>query len=366
MMRFRLLIPAILLLGGLGLLGGLARPVAADRPLQGDQPVRVATKPLAPFVIKENDRWAGFSIDLWDKIAQDNGWKYEWVEVKTVTDQLAAVGNGSADVAMAGISITPEREAAVDFSHPYFNAGLQIMVPAGGDRSLSNMLRAVITPSLLRLLGIGLLVTMIMAHLIWLIERSANPEFPRAYLPGVLEGLWYTIGSMGGNFMDERPVTVIRKLVQMAWVVIGIILIAQFTASITSTLTVEKLGSSIQGPGDLPGKSVATVRGSTAARYLDSQHIAYTPVEKIDDAYDLLAVERVQAVVYDAPVLLYHAATEGKGSVQTTGPIFKEETYGIALPTGSPLRKPINEALLRLKQDGTYEEIYNKWFSANK
>jgi len=74
----------------------------------------------------------------------------------------------------------------------------------------------------------------------------------------------------------------------------------------------------------------------------------------------------VQAVVYDAPVLLYHAATEGKGSVQTTGPIFKEETYGIALPTGSPLRKPINEALLRLKQDGTYEELYTKWFGATR
>ena len=43
----------------------------------------------------------------------------------------------------------------------------------------------------------------------------------------------------------------------------------------------------------------------------------------------------------------------------------KEETYGIALPTGSPLRKPINEALLKLMQDGGYEEIYNKWFSAN-
>ena len=46
------------------------------------------------------------------------------------------------------------------------------------------------------------------------------------------------------------------------------------------------------------------------------------------------------------------------------GSIFEEETYGIALPTGSPLRKPINEALLKLKQDGTYEELYNKWFSS--
>ena len=364
-MRLRSLIPVLLFLGALGLLGGLARPVAADQSVQGDQPVRVATKPLEPFVIKQNDRWTGFSIDLWDKIAQERGWKYEWVEVKSVSDQLAAVQNGTTDAAMAGISITPEREAIVDFSHPYFNAGLQIMVPAGGDHSLPNILRSVITPSLLRLLGIGLLVTLVMSHLIWLIERGANPEFPRAYLAGVLEGLWYTIGSMGGNFMDERPVTVIRKLAQMAWVVIGIILIAQFTASITSALTVQQLSGSINGPGDLPGKPIATVRGSTAAKYLDARQIAYTPVDKIDEAYDLLGKQQVQAIVYDAPVLLYHAATKGKGTVQMAGSIFKEETYGIALPTGSPLRKPINESLLRLKQDGTYEEFYNKWFGTD-
>ena len=328
--------------------------------------MRVATKPLEPFVIKQNDRWAGFSIDLWDKIAQQLDWKYEWVEVKTVTDPLAAVQNGSVDAAMAGISITPERETKVDFSHPYFNAGLQIMVPAGGDRSLPGMVGAIITPALLQLLGIGLLVTLVMSHLIWLIERGVNPEFPQSYFPGVLEGLWYTIGSMGGNFMDERPVTVMRKLVQIVWVVIGIILIAQFTASITSALTVEKLGSSISGPADLPGKSVVTVRGSTAAKYLEAQHIAYLPVEKIDDAYDLLAKGNAQAIVYDAPVLLYYAATNGKGQVQMTGSIFKEETYGIALPVGSSLRKPINEALLKLKQDGTYEELYDKWFGINR
>jgi polar amino acid transport system substrate-binding protein len=365
-MRLRSLIPIILLLGGLGLVAGFARPAVADQAVQHDKPLRVATKPLEPFVIKQNDRWAGFSIDLWDKIAQQLGWKYEWAEVKTVTDQLAAVQSGGADVAMAGISITPEREAVVDFSHPYFNAGLQIMVPAGGDHSLLSTLRTVITPSLLQLLGIALLVTLVMAHLIWLMERSINPEFPRAYLPGVLEGLWYTIGSIGGNFVDEQPASVIRKLIQMAWVVIGIVLIAQFTASITTALTVQQLSSSISGPADLPGKSIATVRGSTAAKYLDAQHIAYVPVEKIDDAYDLLAQGNAQAVVYDAPVLLYYAATKGKGRVQMVGTIFKEETYGIALPTGSPLRKPINEALLKLKQDGSYEELYNKWFGSSK
>jgi len=53
---------------------------------------------------------------------------------------------------------------------------------------------------------------------------------------------------------------------------------------------------------------------------------------------------------------------QGYGLVRVVGPIFQEEDYGIALPTGSPLREQINAALLRLKSSGRYDKIYEKWF----
>ena len=43
--------------------------------------------------------------------------------------------------------------------------------------------------------------------------------------------------------------------------------------------------------------------------------------------------------------------------------MFRKESYAIALPNGSPYRKPINNALLSLQEQGTYQEIYDKWFS---
>ena len=104
------------------------------------------------------------------------------------------------------------------------------------------------------------------------------------------------------------------------------------------------------------------MRGSTAAEFLSDQGLPFTAVERIEDAYALLDQGQVQAVVYDSPVLLYHAATNGKGRAEVVGAIFKPEKYGIALPPGSPLRKPINETLLGLYQDGTYEAIRAKWF----
>lgn len=46
------------------------------------------------------------------------------------------------------------------------------------------------------------------------------------------------------------------------------------------------------------------------------------------------------------------------------GPIFQQEGYGIVVKAGSPPRKNINTALLTLKENGEYQELYEKWFMA--
>jgi polar amino acid transport system substrate-binding protein len=71
----------------------------------------------------------------------------------------------------------------------------------------------------------------------------------------------------------------------------------------------------------------------------------------------------VQAIVFDAPTLQYWVAKRGNGVLAVLGPVFMPEKYGIAVANGSPLRKPINEALLAMYDDGTYERIYAKWFA---
>ena len=90
-----------------------------------------------------------------------------------------------------------------------------------------------------------------------------------------------------------------------------------------------------------------------------------TEFAKVEEAYQALQQGQVDAVVYDAPVLLYYASHEGKGKVQTVGSIFRKENYGIAFPANSPLRKPVNEALLKLKENGTYDQLYAKWFGGS-
>lgn len=103
-----------------------------------EQTVRVATKALAPFVFVDSEAadgsgLTGYSIDVWDEVARRLGLRTEWLVEESVGDILDSARTGDADVAIAGISMTAERETFVDFSHPYYDSGLHLTVrPASG------------------------------------------------------------------------------------------------------------------------------------------------------------------------------------------------------------------------------------------
>jgi polar amino acid transport system substrate-binding protein len=89
-----------------------------------DHPLRVVTTPVAQFVLPKTTPPAGFSIDLWNEVARRMRVEFAWNVVANEAEMLQAVQRGDADVAIAAVAMTPERESAVDFSHPYFNSGL--------------------------------------------------------------------------------------------------------------------------------------------------------------------------------------------------------------------------------------------------
>ncbi len=355
---FRRVAPVVLLLLAAVVL------VAAPARAQTDEPLRVATKPLAPFVILDGPEPAGLSVDLWAEIAQRLGYEYEWVTYETVGEILDAVESGAADVAIAGISMTRARETVVDFTHPFYDAGLQILVPSASSFSWREALNQFRSPGMRAFVVLGLLAGLVMSHFIYFTERRHNSDFQHGYLRGLWEALWWLLTIVAnGEYPDKPTTSPARRLMTITFWLVGLLLVAQFTATVTSALTVQQLSSDIDGPEDLPGRRVVTVDGSTAADYLTGQNIGFVAVTAIDEAYALLAAGQADAVVYDAPVLRHYSVTTGRGVAGVVGAVFKPEKYGIALPANSPLREPINEVLLEMYQDGTLTEIENRWFS---
>lgn len=330
------------------------------------QNITVATRVLPPFIIKDGDSYTGFSAALWDYIAQDTGIDFSWKETGNVKEIIAAVEKGEAQAAIAAISITAEREAKFDFSQPIFESGLQIMVPAGAEDSfgIGNLLRILSSGALPVMLALLAGLVLVPAHVVWLAERKHdNPLFSRTYVPGIFHALWWAVGATAGQ-QPDIPRSALGRFLSAISILISVIFMAFFTASLTASITVGQLQGDIKGPSDLIGKQVGTTVGSTTAKYLMDRNITPREFEKIDAAFRELEAHNLDAVVFDAPVLLYYAANEGHDKVRVIGGVFRRENYGIMFPAGSPLRKKVNAALLKMREDGSYDRLYDRWFSA--
>lgn len=342
------------------------RPVADQS--QANGPIRVGTRVIPPLVIEENDKLTGFSIDLWDGITERLNLESQYVPLPDVKSQLNAVGSGDVRLGISAISITAERERTFEFSLPMMNAGLQILVrgagAGGGSESpVEGLMRTLISPVLLLWLGIAAILVIVPAHLLWFFERNhENGIIPqRSYFPGIFHAMWWATSTLAAQ-ADQMPRHWMARVLAVLWMFVGIVFVAYYTAQLTASLTVQEMRGGISGPADLPGKKVATTRGSTAAAFLNEQRAQVHEVTDIKDAFQKLLDGDVAAVVFDAPVLLHFAAHEGAGRTRVVGPVFRQEDYGIVFMPGDPLRRKVNTTLLSMKEDGTYQRLYDKWF----
>ena len=219
--------------------------------------VNVATDPsFVPFEMldPETGEMIGFDMDIINEVAERAGFEVNLTTME-FSGIIPAVQTGSQEIAIAGTTITDERSQVVDFSDPYYDSGLRIIV------------------------------------------RADNEEV-----------------------------------------------------------------SSID---DLEGLAVATKIGSTSYDFLQQElgeDADITPYPGTADMYMALLGRNVDAVLYDAPNVAYFSQTRGEGRTKVVGPLYEGQQYGIVFHKGSEWVEPTNEALDAMREDGTYDEIYTKWF----
>jgi polar amino acid transport system substrate-binding protein len=330
-----------------------ATPATAATGAQtGAPPARtlvVGTKVAPPFAFKRPDgSWTGISIELWRAIATELGYRYQWRETD-LQGLIDGVRSGQLDAAVAALTITPEREAELDFTHPFHVSGLAIAVRDTDRAGWLAVARQFISVAFLKVVLALAGLLLVVALLVWLFERRANAEqFGGRVTRGIGASFWWSAVTMTTvGYGDKAPQTIGGRVVALVWMFAALIVISSFTASITASLTVGALQGPIQGPDDLPGVRVGSVPGSTSAEYLDWRQLPFTAYGAPDDALRALAGGRIDAVVYDAPILRYEVRQQFGSSLVVLPGVFERQYYGIALPTGSPLREPINQVLLR-------------------
>jgi glutamine transport system substrate-binding protein len=210
-----------------------------------------------PFEFKDKSgQHTGFDVELWDAIAKVIGLEYE-LQPMDFNGIIPGLQTNQLDVGIAGMTIKPERAEVVDFSDPYYDAGLLILVKN-----------------------------------------------------------------------DTTDINAIE---------------------------------------DLKGKVVSTKLGTTSEDFAKKN--AAAKEVKLFPNNDAMFLELMSggadAVIFDSPVIAEFMRTAGQGQVKVVGPLYMGQSYGIAFPKGSELVPKVNAALKQLREDGTYNALYRKWFNTD-
>lgn len=333
-------------------LGGLALCAAAVGPSLGQEAdpapshLVIATKATEPFMMRDADGdWTGLTVFLLDELSNQVRFTYELVDAP-LDRMLAGTASGEYDAAAAAITITSERETEVDFTHPYFDTGLAIAVPTRA--SWTTAIRSLFTPQFLSAVGTLGLVILGVGILVWVFERRANSEeFGGTPIRGIGSGFWWSAVTMTTvGYGDKSPRTFMGRLVGLIWMFVAIIVISGLTAAITSSLTVSQLETSIRSVDDLSRVKVGALQSSTTAVALGERGVETRAFATPLAGIRALAEGEIDAMVHDEPVLRYLVRSGYGSELQVLDITFEPQQYGIALPPGSPLREPMNRALL--------------------
>jgi len=105
-------------------------------------------------------------------------------------------------------------------------------------------------------LGAAFVITVIPAHITWLVERHhADSMVSKAYFPGVFQAFGWGLGTLAAQ-PDDAPRHWMARAMGVLWAFVSIIVVAYFTATLTANLTVERFDAQISSPADLFGKKV--------------------------------------------------------------------------------------------------------------
>lgn len=166
-----------------------------------------------------------------------------------------------------------------------------------------------------------------------------------------------------GGFENEVPSSKFSRFLAMIWIMISLFFVSFLTAQITSSMTVAELSSDISSLEDLSEKKVGVMKSSSVVEFVKKE-IGVSPVifEKYEDFYRSLKDNKVDALIGDAPIVNYYVSKKAHKDFKIVGEIFKPEKYGILYPENSELKEKFDRSIIKLQENGKYQEIYNKYF----
>ncbi|XP_038897242.1 glutamate receptor 2.8-like [Benincasa hispida] len=272
------------------------------------------------------------------------------------------------DAAVGDIAIVSTRYEHAEFTHPYSEAGLVMIVPTINNRSNRALLFT--KPFTLTMWIVISVVNIYNGFVVWFIERNHSPEpegsmFSQA---GTLVcSSFTTLFSLNGNRLHSN----LSRMTMVAWLFVALVITQTYTANLTSMLTIQKLEPTILNIETLRRMNafVGCGKGSFVKGYLET--VLHFPTETIkyystpDGLADALRNQEISATFLEVPFAKLFLARFCK-EFMISGPTYKVGGFGFAFPRGSLLLPHVNQALLKVSETGKYRELEDSMIASEK
>jgi polar amino acid transport system substrate-binding protein len=325
--------------------------------------LKIAVYDSPPFGMKTNSgKIGGLMVELWEDIADEMNVEYSYV-LTDMEGVLSGLREGTYDVGLGAISITPAREEMVDFTHAVNPSGTGIAVSESSYSASILKKWGPILVNLLELIGIILLMLLISAVIVFFIEkRYSREELSERSINSIADGLWWSAVTMTTvGYGDKVPRSKFGRILGIIWIFTSILFFSLFTANASATLANSKTTSDINTLDDLRQVKVVAVSNSSGEEFLIRENINYSVKDDIEDAIESVLSGEADAVISNVPVLKYHNKTNYAYKLIISENYLLRNNMGIALQENSPLKETINLLLLEKISEAKWQQAVYKY-----
>jgi ABC-type amino acid transport substrate-binding protein len=254
----------------------------------------------------------------------------------------------------------------VDFSYPAHPSGVAVALrkETGPLAAISSYLTVAMDLGYL-ILGI-LALLLLLGAVIYLVERPGRLETKphESRVTTLREGLYWAVVTMTTvGYGDKTPKTPLGQLVAVIWMLTSLALVSLLSASLVSRLTAERVeNSSIRTASDLSARELAAVAHSSGAEYLDGLQLKYQRYDTLAEALSSLADGRSGAVVNSVGALQYLVSAQFAKVIFVQRALLAPAFLAIALPEKSPLKRPIDRALIKITASPEWKSLEQLYF----
>ncbi|XP_068188932.1 glutamate receptor ionotropic, NMDA 2D isoform X2 [Antennarius striatus] len=340
----------------------------------------------------------GFCIDVLKRLAKIVGFTYDLYLVtngrhgKNIDGEwngmVGEVVSNRADMAIGSLTINEERSEVVEFSVPFVETGISVMVSRSNGTVSPSAFLEPYSPAVWVMMFVMCLS--VVAVTVFIFEFFSPVGYNRSLQSAKKSGgSKFTIGKsvwllwalvFNNSVPVENPRGTTSKIMVLVWAFFAVIFLASYTANLAAFMIQEEYIDTVSGLSDkkfqhpteqYPPLRFGTVpNGSTEENIRSNypsmhQYMIRNNQKGVEEAIDNLKTGKLDAFIYDAAVLNYMARKDEGCKVMTigSGKVFATTGYGIALHKNSRWKRPLDLALLQLVGDDEIDMLERLWLS---